>query len=267
MWNSVGASWWDLCWKLFTTERASSDSAAAPEIWRWAVWKREVLGRLEWMCRISPETPGAYKTANWTNLKAAWRHDLLDVDVISDQDEAGWAQASLWVSKQVFRKFRRVRRSIWLDYECLYLSVGVQMLKKIISGPTSEQSEIFWRGELVDLLTLSKLLFHNRRLVLTLRLGIFKRTLSTQSQVCLIFIWRDQQCFEGFTHCRAIGNKWKQIACFLKLVLVALAITKESFSVVLRPLPSEGKGDSCSKPDLISSLWALFFPFFFFIKH
>lgn len=91
--------------------------------------------------------------------------------------------------------------------------------------------------------------------------GFLKGRLCTQSQVCLIFIWQGQQCFEGFTHCHSIGNKWKQIACFLKRVLVALAITKESFSVVPWPLPSQGKGDSCSKPDLISSLWA-FFPLY-----
>lgn len=96
-------------------------------------------------------------------------------------------------------------------------------------------------------------------------LGFLKEHLCPQSQVCLIFIWRGQQCFEGFTHCHSIANKWKQIACFLNFVVVALAITKESFSVVSWPLPLEGKGDNCRKPDLIFSHRACLFLLFLFL--
>lgn len=79
------------------------------------------------------------------------------------------------------------------------------------------------------------------------------------NQLCLIFIWQCQRGFEYLTHCHAITNKWKQIACFLNLVLVSLAITKESLYVARWPLTTVGTRDSWGKPDLISSLGPFFF--------
>lgn len=166
---------------------------------------------------------------------------------------------------QVFRKVMRVSRymiGLWLQ---LFMAVQTKW-------------QFSWSYGVADIV---KIAFPDRRLskvcVLLCNLphwDFSEERLCPQSQVCLIFIWRGQQCFEGFTHCHSIANKWKQIACFLNFVLVALAITKASFSVVLWPLPSEAKGDNCRKPDLIFSHWVcllllllLLFLFFFLIKH